>query len=125
MAALDSGREYIRSIEHPPVGSIPDDGRSRLDLETPPPFLPGDASGTVLRGRRRVTMVHSVTRAPNTVSTPRRTTLLVILDGFGHRTATEDNAILAAQTPNLDRLRRDASHTLVSGSGPDVGLPEG
>ena len=70
-------------------------------------------------------MIPSVTRAPNTVSTPRRTTLLVILDGFGHRTATEDNAILAAQTPNLDRLRRDASHTLVSGSGPDVGLPEG
>lgn len=79
----------------------------------------------MLRRRRRVTMILSVTRAPNTVSTPRRTTLLVILDGFGHRTATEDNAIFAAQTPNLDRLRRDASHTLISGSGPDVGLPEG
>ena len=59
------------------------------------------------------------------VSSKRRTTLLVILDGFGHRTATEDNAIRAAQTPNLDRLWRDASHTLVSGSGLDVGLPEG
>lgn len=79
----------------------------------------------MLRRRRRVTMIPSVTRAPNTVSTPRRTTLLVILDGFGHRTATEDNAIFSAQTPNLDRLRRDASHTLISGSGPDVGLPEG
>ena len=59
------------------------------------------------------------------MSTPRRTTLLAILDGFGHREAAEDNAIRAANTPNLDRLWRDASNTLVSGSGLDVGLPEG
>jgi len=51
--------------------------------------------------------------------------LLAILDGFGHREAAEDNAIRAANTPNLDRLWRDASNTLVSGSGLDVGLPEG
>ena len=59
------------------------------------------------------------------MSTPRRTTLLVILDGFGHRTASEDNAILAAKTPNLDRLWQSAPNTLISGSGLDVGLPEG
>ncbi|GIR70235.1 MAG: hypothetical protein CM15mP74_14860 [Halieaceae bacterium] len=59
------------------------------------------------------------------MSSPRRTTLLAILDGFGHREAAEDNAIRAANTPNLDRLWRDASNTLVSGSGLDVGLPEG
>lgn len=64
-------------------------------------------------------------RALYTVSTPRRTTLLVILDGFGHRTASEDNAILAAKTPNLDRLWQNAPNTLISGSGLDVGLPEG
>ena len=64
-------------------------------------------------------------RALHTVSTPRRTTLLVILDGFGHRTAREDNAILAAKTPNLDRLWQNAPNTLISGSGLDVGLPEG
>ena len=65
------------------------------------------------------------TVAIDNVSTPRRTTLLAILDGFGHREAAEDNAIRAANTPNLDRLWRDASNTLVSGSGLDVGLPEG
>ena len=59
------------------------------------------------------------------MSPKRRTTLLVILDGFGHRTAIEDNAIRAAQTSNIDRLWRDAPHTLVSASGLDVGLPEG
>ncbi len=59
------------------------------------------------------------------MSTPRRTTLLVILDGFGHRSASEDNAIIAAKTPTLDRLWREAPHTLVSGSGLDVGLPAG
>ena len=67
----------------------------------------------------------SAARALHTVSTPRRTTLLVILDGFGHRTASEDNAILAAKTPNLDRLWQNAPNTLISGSGLDVGLPEG
>ena len=42
----------------------------------------------------------SVIPSLSPVSSKRRTTLLVILDGFGHRTATEDNAIRAAQTPN-------------------------
>ena len=82
-------------------------------------------SVVVLLLRGRVTIRGSATRALHAVSTPRRTTLLVILDGFGHRPASEDNAILAARTPTLDRLWREAPHTLVSGSGLDVGLPEG
>lgn len=64
-------------------------------------------------------------RTHATVPSPRRTTMLIILDGFGHRVDTADNAVAAAHTPNLDRLWRDAPHTLVSGSGLDVGLPEG
>ncbi len=51
--------------------------------------------------------------------------VLIILDGWGHREAPEDNAIYHANTPNWDRLWRDAPHTLISGSGLDVGLPEG
>lgn len=53
------------------------------------------------------------------------TTVLVILDGFGFRAETRDNAIAAANTPNLDRLLASYRHTLISGSGLDVGLPEG
>jgi len=53
------------------------------------------------------------------------TTLLIILDGFGYREETTDNAIAAATTPHWDRLWKEAPHTLVSGSGLDVGLPEG
>ena len=52
-------------------------------------------------------------------------TVLVILDGFGYREATDNNAIAHAKTPTLDRLLRDAPNTLVSGSGLDVGLPAG
>ena len=55
----------------------------------------------------------------------KKTTMLIILDGFGHRVAIEDNAIAAATTPNWDRLWTDAPHTLISSSGLDVGLPEG
>ena len=51
--------------------------------------------------------------------------ILVILDGFGYREASENNAIFHAQTPTFDRLWRQGESTLVSGSGLDVGLPQG
>jgi 2,3-bisphosphoglycerate-independent phosphoglycerate mutase len=50
---------------------------------------------------------------------------LIILDGWGYREATENNAIAAANTPNLDRLSQEYTSTLISGSGLDVGLPPG
>ena len=53
------------------------------------------------------------------------TTVLVILDGFGHRVESADNAIAHASTPTWDQLWRERPHTLVSTSGLDVGLPEG
>jgi 2,3-bisphosphoglycerate-independent phosphoglycerate mutase len=52
-------------------------------------------------------------------------TLLIILDGFGHREAKEDNAIANASTPTWDRLWSQRPHSLISGSGLDVGLPDG
>jgi 2,3-bisphosphoglycerate-independent phosphoglycerate mutase len=52
-------------------------------------------------------------------------TVLIILDGWGYREETRDNAIAGGATPVWDRLWREAPHTLVSGSGLDVGLPEG
>ena len=42
-------------------------------------------------------------------------TVLVILDGFGYREATDNNAIAHAKTPTLDRLLSEATNTLVSG----------
>ncbi|MDZ7670270.1 MAG: 2,3-bisphosphoglycerate-independent phosphoglycerate mutase [Gammaproteobacteria bacterium] len=53
------------------------------------------------------------------------TMLLVVLDGFGHSDSAEDNAIAAANTPNWDRYWSEFPHTLISGSGGDVGLPDG
>jgi 2,3-bisphosphoglycerate-independent phosphoglycerate mutase len=50
---------------------------------------------------------------------------LVVLDGWGHRTEIAANAIAQANTPTWDRLWSTRPHTLVSGSGTDVGLPEG
>ncbi len=52
-------------------------------------------------------------------------TVLIILDGWGHRTETEHNAIYSANTPVWDDLWNNAPHTLISGSGMDVGLPDG
>ena len=55
----------------------------------------------------------------------RQSTLLMILDGFGHQQPGPDNAISLARTPNLDRLLSEYPNTLISGSGLDVGLPDG
>jgi 2,3-bisphosphoglycerate-independent phosphoglycerate mutase len=57
--------------------------------------------------------------------TTRTPLLLVILDGWGYREDSRDNAIAQAHTPVWDKLWQEAPHTLISGSGPDVGLPEG
>ncbi|WP_217475903.1 2,3-bisphosphoglycerate-independent phosphoglycerate mutase [Stutzerimonas stutzeri] len=51
--------------------------------------------------------------------------VLMILDGFGHSDSPEFNAIHAANKPVYDRLLASQPHGLISGSGMDVGLPEG
>lgn len=51
--------------------------------------------------------------------------VLVILDGFGHSDCPDYNAIYSANTPVYDQLREQYPHCLISGSGMDVGLPDG
>lgn len=50
---------------------------------------------------------------------------LVILDGFGLRKDKYGNAIAAAGTPNLDKLKKLYPYTTLEASGKFVGLPEG
>lgn len=59
------------------------------------------------------------------MSQNKKTTALIILDGWGHREDQESNAIAHANTPVLDDLCRHYANTLISGSGLDVGLPSG
>lgn len=54
-----------------------------------------------------------------------KTLLLAILDGYGHRTQKEGNAVLGANTPNLDYLIKNNPTTLIEASGLAVGLPYG
>ncbi|MBB4286566.1 2,3-bisphosphoglycerate-independent phosphoglycerate mutase [Roseospira goensis] len=54
-----------------------------------------------------------------------RPVVLCILDGWGHREETADNAIAMADTPTWDRFLHDYPHTLIETSGGDVGLPHG
>lgn len=51
--------------------------------------------------------------------------VLIIMDGWGYRENPDNNAILNANTPVLDKLWQDYPSTLISGSGMDVGLPDG
>ena len=52
-------------------------------------------------------------------------TVLIVLDGWGHREAAPDNAISNANTPVWDALWQDRPRCLISASGLDVGLPDG
>jgi len=53
------------------------------------------------------------------------TTLLLILDGWGHRPDAPDNAIATARTPVWDDCWGNMPHTLLGCSGDAVGLPDG
>lgn len=50
---------------------------------------------------------------------------LIILDGWGYRENPTANSIAAAKKPNWDQLWKNYAHTLISGSGRCVGLPDG
>ena len=54
-----------------------------------------------------------------------RPVMLVILDGFGWREDTADNAVRLARTPNFTRLWQQGPHAFLRTSGADVGLPDG
>ena len=54
-----------------------------------------------------------------------RPVVLLILDGWGHREAPEDNALAQADLPNWRRLWAGEPHTLVHPEGRHVGLPDG
>jgi len=49
----------------------------------------------------------------------------MILDGFGWREDSADNAVRQARKPNFDRLWQNCPHAFLHTSGSDVGLPDG
>ena len=55
----------------------------------------------------------------------KRTTALIILDGWGYREQSESNAIRNANTPFWDQIWSEKPHTLIATSGMAVGLPDG
>ena len=55
----------------------------------------------------------------------RRPVMLVILDGWGWREESADNAVRLANTPVFDRLWSGCPHAFLSASGTEVGLPAG
>src|SRR3974390_507868 len=54
-----------------------------------------------------------------------RPVMLLILDGFGWREETADNAVRLAGAPNFNRLWQTCPHAFLHTSGRDVGLPDG
>lgn len=59
------------------------------------------------------------------MTSTRKTTALIILDGWGHRDPADDNAISLANTPFWDKAWAEQPKTLINTSGMFVGLPKG
>ncbi|MBB1268490.1 2,3-bisphosphoglycerate-independent phosphoglycerate mutase [Shewanella sp. SR44-3] len=59
------------------------------------------------------------------MTTAKRPLALLILDGWGYRENPHNNAVFHARTPVLDKLNAQYPNSLISGSGLDVGLPDG
>ena len=55
----------------------------------------------------------------------KNTKLLLILDGWGYSSNSENNAIALAKTPNWDLFIKNYPNTLIGTSGESVGLPIG
>jgi 2,3-bisphosphoglycerate-independent phosphoglycerate mutase len=55
----------------------------------------------------------------------KKTTALIIMDGFGIGPSDYGNAIAAAKKPNLDKYLKTCPHTVIGASGLNVGLPDG
>jgi 2,3-bisphosphoglycerate-independent phosphoglycerate mutase len=72
-----------------------------------------------MTNKKTSTSTAKVTRPKN------RPVVLAILDGWGYSEETENNAILAANTPNWDVLWQKGVHSLIHTSGENVGLPSG
>jgi 2,3-bisphosphoglycerate-independent phosphoglycerate mutase len=60
-----------------------------------------------------------------TAVTRPRPVVLCVLDGWGHREQSADNAVALADTPNLDRLTAHSPHAHLEASEEWVGLPHG
>jgi 2,3-bisphosphoglycerate-independent phosphoglycerate mutase len=59
------------------------------------------------------------------VSIIKRPLVLTILDGWGYRAETANNAIALAKKPTYDKLLREFPNTLIQASDHFVGLPDG
>ena len=55
----------------------------------------------------------------------KKTTMLMILDGFGINEKEEGNAVKLANIPNIRNALKQYPNTIIHTSGLDVGLPEG
>ena len=68
--------------------------------------------------------IHSMSMNKNHRDRP-RPVMLCILDGWGLRAETANNAVALGRTPNWDRLAKTLPHARLDASGLAVGLPEG
>ena len=50
---------------------------------------------------------------------------LIVLDGWGYREDTKDNAVAAAKKPFFDSIWKKCPHSLLEASGLAIGLPDG
>ena len=86
---------------------------------------PAAAKKTAAKTAKPAAKKPAAKKAPAKSAAKKKPTALIIMDGFGHREEKDGNAILAAKTPNLDKIFKENPLTYIGASGLDVGLPDG
>lgn len=84
-----------------------------------------NTSGMDLDMRPKVESAPFTTTIPQKKMAGPRPTVLLILDGWGIGPNNAGNAIVRANTPNMDRFWMSFPHTQLAASGQAVGLPQG
>jgi 2,3-bisphosphoglycerate-independent phosphoglycerate mutase len=72
----------------------------------------------------KITQILTLEHEVVAMSVSKKPMVLVILDGYGYREDSQDNAIFNAKTPVMDALWAKRPHTLIDASGLEVGLPD-
>jgi 2,3-bisphosphoglycerate-independent phosphoglycerate mutase len=92
------------------------------DLSVGTPVRRKDGAPSAFKGRTGFFLFN---KAFKEATVSKRPLVLTILDGWGYRAETANNAIALARKPTYDKLLREFPNTLIRASEHFVGLPDG
>ncbi len=128
--AVDSTPAHIASSSTPIRIAVDSTSTTTAGSSTPARIAVDSTSVNIAIDSTPANPSDTLTPLGATMAEPNKSALtlpacLIIMDGYGLAEAGEGNAISLANTPVLDRVFAECSHTVLDASGEAVGLPDG